>query len=428
MLTAAAVATQKFTIDPETRTFRDEFGRARIFHGQNVVVKLPPYLPTQDAFDFDMSIATEDLENLRDWGCKFIRLGVMWESVETAPGVYDLDYLDKVDALINRFAEYGMVTLVDNHQDLFSRKLCGEGVPGFYSPWDDIDHSCPWSVVGTMFRLAGKCIPIVDYPLRYDENGLPLVEDCHKQNFMDLYTAPEVSSSFQALYENKNGLLDKMMDFWTVVATRYRGNPNVIGYDILNEPWGANFYHDKSLFFDPSKFDRTILYPVSVRAHETVRKVDDEKAIFFEPAQFPDTQPFLGGIAAPVGFPDSPGGPAYKNRQVLNDHTYCCQAAGSICVPGEPQLDTSDFCRAFHFGKLAQRAKDAERYGVPLFYTEFGACFDGEECAVEINNSADAFDSQLAGWAYWMYKSFGDFTTTGGTKEGMYNPDGSVQP
>lgn len=64
---------------------------------------------------------------------------------------------------------------------------------------------------------------------------------------------------------------------------------------------------------------------------------------------------------------------------------------------------------------------------MPLFYTEFGACFDGEECAVEINNSADAFDSQMASWSYWMYKSFGDFTTTGGPKEGMYNPDGTPQ-
>lgn len=106
---------------------------------------------------------------------------------------------------------------------------------------------------------------------------------------MDLYTAPEVASSFAALYANKDGLLDKMMDFWTVVATRMRTNPNVIGYDILNEPWGANLYHDKSLFFEPRKFDREILFPVSVRAHETVRKVDDVKAIFFEPAQFPDT-------------------------------------------------------------------------------------------------------------------------------------------
>ena len=118
-----------------------------------------------------------------------------------------------------------------------------------------------------MFRLAGKCKSLNDYNLRYDENGLPLVSDCHNLNFIDLYTAPEVAGSFAALYANENGLLDKMMDFWTVVATRMKSNPNVIGYDILNEPWGANMYHDKSLFFEPQKFDREVLYPVSVRAH-----------------------------------------------------------------------------------------------------------------------------------------------------------------
>ena len=53
-------------------------------------------------------------------------------------------------------------------------------------------------------------------------------------------------------------------------------------------------------------------------------------------------------------------------------------------------------------------------------FTEFGACFDGERCATEITNSADAFDLGLSSWAYWMYKSFGDFTTTGGTKEGNF--------
>ena len=42
----AAEVSQKFSVDSKSRTFRDEFGRARIFHGQNVVVKLPNYLPT----------------------------------------------------------------------------------------------------------------------------------------------------------------------------------------------------------------------------------------------------------------------------------------------------------------------------------------------------------------------------------------------
>ena len=112
---AVAATNSKWTIDPATRTFRDEAGRARIFHGQNVVVKVPDYLPIEDKFDFDKSISTEDLEYLQEWGTKIIRLGVMWESVEKKAGEYDMDYLNKIDALINKFGEYGMAVIVDNH-------------------------------------------------------------------------------------------------------------------------------------------------------------------------------------------------------------------------------------------------------------------------------------------------------------------------
>lgn len=132
-----------------------------------------------------------------------------------------------------------------------------------------------------------------------------------------------------------------------------------------------------------------------------IREHDDEKVIFFEAAQFPDTEPFLGGKTIPIGFSDTPGGADYVDRQALNDHSYCCQASGPMCETGEPPLDKADVCREFHQQKVDVRAGDAERLGVPMIFSEFGACFDGEECATEITNSVDAFDTQLASWAYW---------------------------
>ena len=66
----------------------------------NVVVKLPDYLPTQGDFDWQYSISDLDLEYLQDIGCKLVRLGVMWEAVETTQGVYDDVYLNSVSALI----------------------------------------------------------------------------------------------------------------------------------------------------------------------------------------------------------------------------------------------------------------------------------------------------------------------------------------
>lgn len=49
-----------------------------------------------------------------------------------------------------------MATIVDNHQDLFSRRLCGEGVPWFYTP-TNLDHHCPKTVLAQAFHLAGEC-------------------------------------------------------------------------------------------------------------------------------------------------------------------------------------------------------------------------------------------------------------------------------
>ena len=98
------------------------------------------------------------------------------------------------------------------------------------------------------------------------------------------------------------------MDFWKVVAQRFSSNENVIGYDILNEPWAANLYHEASLFYKTKKFDETKLFPLAQKAHTTVREFDDKKIIFFEPSQFPDTLPFFGGITRDIGFPETPGG------------------------------------------------------------------------------------------------------------------------
>lgn len=67
------------------------------------------------------------------------------------------------------------------------------------------------------------------------------------------------------------------------------------------------------------------------------------------------------------------------------------------------------------------------RLGVPLIFSEFGACSNTTACALEITGSADAFDSKLASWAYWMFKGFGDFTTTGTAMEGLYDAEGNMQ-
>jgi endoglycosylceramidase len=374
-----------------------------------------------------MSLNDQDIKNLKEIGTNLVRLGVMWESVETAPGVYDDEYLSKINDLINKLGKAGIYTIVDDHQDLFSRNLCGEGVPTFYSKQIEVDSKCPSTLSGWMFYLFGACKPLAEYNIPVGDDGLPIPSECTKQDFEMLYTAPEVASSFAALYANENGLQDKMMAYWEHTSAYFASNEYVLGYDPFNEPWPADIYHDFDLFYKTEKFDHTKVEPLMKNAHNHIRKHDDESILFFEPAQFPDTLPFLGGLVEHVGFDSTPGGDSYHNREVLNDHTYCCQAGQHNCDGGEPGQDLWETCRKFHASKLDVRSEDAEKLGVPLLITEFGACKNTDNCYEEISGATDAMDDHLVSWAHWQYKGFGDFTTTGSLTEGVYNQDGTYQ-
>ena len=51
-----------------------------------------------------MSLTDLDIQDLYNWGTNIVRLGVIWEAVEKQPGVYDFEYLDQVEVLVNRLA------------------------------------------------------------------------------------------------------------------------------------------------------------------------------------------------------------------------------------------------------------------------------------------------------------------------------------
>lgn len=137
------------------------------------------------------------MDDLAAWGINFVRLGVMWEAVEREAGVYDLDYLDRVQTIINKLGERGIYTLVDAHQDVFARQMCGEGFPNFYAR--EILSEMPNYCVSPLFdkllgpfkESLGFCKSIDDYGYRLDDDGLPLIEDCQSIDFGAYYETVE---------------------------------------------------------------------------------------------------------------------------------------------------------------------------------------------------------------------------------------------
>ena len=60
-------------VNTTTHRLVDGYNRERYFHGLNVVVKGPPWIPRQDKFDSDWSFSKEDMQLLQEWGLNAIR-------------------------------------------------------------------------------------------------------------------------------------------------------------------------------------------------------------------------------------------------------------------------------------------------------------------------------------------------------------------
>lgn len=397
------------------KTLEDSLGRGVIYHGVNVAYKIPPYLPSNTTFSPETSLTNLDIEYLKSWGFNIVRLGIFWEATETSLRQYNLTYLGEVNKVINALGQAGIFTVLDSHQDLFSRRLCGEGMPIFYTP--QLKHRCDEYWIGAVFEIYGICKSMLSYNFTYDSNGDPLLSECMQHSFEIYYMSPEVSSIFYDFYNNQTLLL-AYQNYWGQVAKVLGQNPYILAYDLLNEPWPGGFYEFPD-YLVPGKTDLDYLQPFYFNLSNVIRKYSTGPYFAIEPTQLPDT---FSKIVLPVGFTSTP------THSFLNDHSYCCEIGPEICANGEPSLiNAMTVCKEFHKHKAEVRSLDAERLGIPLFFTEFGACSGSEACVQEILSSVEAFDSKALSWSYWQYKGFNDITTTGSSTEGFFFANGTLQ-
>ena len=91
-------------------------------------------------------------------------------------------------------------------------------------------------------------------------------------------------------------------------------------------------------------------------------------------------------------------------------------------------MNRADECYAWHEKRIGTRSRDAERLGLPLHITEFGACLTEGPCTQEIRQVTEVADKYLVGWGYWQFKNYEDLTTSAGTaSEGFYLPNGELE-
>jgi len=94
------------------------------------------------------------------------------------------------------------------------------------------------------------------------------------------YISPKVAAAFLSFwsYDQQDYLQDHYIAAWLKVVERFKGNPKVIGYDLMNEPYSGNPVTTVSRDFEP-----THLKTMYDRLIPAIREIDDNKWIFYEP-------------------------------------------------------------------------------------------------------------------------------------------------
>lgn len=383
--------------------FVDREGRQIILHGINMVCK--------DKGNYIGAWDEEDFRKLKEWGFNVVRLGIIWDGVEPEPGKYDDGYLAEMERFVEYAAKQGLWVFLDMHQDLYGVDF-GDGAPHWATLTDGEPH-----VTGEVWSDAYLISPAVQRAFDHFWNNTPA--------------------------EDGIGLQDHYAAAWRHVAERFGGNPAVIGYDLMNEPFigsdvnriqplmymkyakeiaAAQKISDPDIeqliqdFFDPEKrmkalqfmskteryasiidvvtegyarFERDTLSAFFSKVAQAIRQVDSETAIFLETNYFSNIG-VISGIEPAV---DVNG-----NRD-----------ANQVYAPhGYDLVTDTNFSNAANAERVQlifeRHEQTRQRLNMPLVIGEWGAYYGSSGAKEAAYVVKELLEKLLCGDTYWSYE------------------------
>ncbi len=229
--------------------FKDEHGRTRILRGINLggTSKLPVrpdgathlregFFQHRDVSfvgrPFPLEEADEHFERLQAWGFTFLRFLVTWEAIEHAgPGMYDEAYLDYIEAIVDRAADYDMQLFIDTHQDVWSRFSGGDGAPGWTLDMLGFEmRNFQKTGAALVHQLHGDPFPRMQWAGNYVKLAAGTMFTLF---FAGNHFAPQTTIDGEPVQEF---LQRHYINAVAQVAQRVADKPHVIGFDIFNEP------------------------------------------------------------------------------------------------------------------------------------------------------------------------------------------------
>ena len=325
--------------------------------------------------------------------------------VEPESGKFNETYIQTLVNFVDQLNSSGIHAILDMHQDCWSPRYCSaHGIPTEYAqPYNSSDYGPGGS----------RAYPEPILKPQYNSHGdITNCRDVGKHIFgwASCYPTYAIGAAAQRLYNNSDRILDRFGEFWRLIASHVKDYPNILGYELLNEPWLGdvplsvkeldpltNPQH-WNLWF-PNESDQKNIAPMYKALHQYIRQVDNETIIFFQPATGGN---FLDGW--PVGFEEGPGGVAYNDRQALSYHVYCLvidTKNASDFLQYIVETLSIEACNALDDVLYDVRRDDTNRLQLAGFLTEFGNAGTGLAAEDIINFATGKMDEFLHGWSYW---------------------------
>eukprot|EP00927_Polykrikos_kofoidii_P034540 TRINITY_DN29292_c0_g1_i1.p1 TRINITY_DN29292_c0_g1~~TRINITY_DN29292_c0_g1_i1.p1 ORF type:complete len:628 (-),score=60.22 TRINITY_DN29292_c0_g1_i1:61-1665(-) len=332
-----------------------------------------------------------DFAQMRALGFNLIRLAMSWSLLEPAPSQYSTQYLDRISQLVDWAAEQDIQVVLDMHQD-------------GYGPSIGDDGAAAWACLNVTVDAW--------------------VEDLWPKISSFIPYSKTVLLAFDALFTNQpvlasgKGLQEHFLLAWTQVIKRFDNKPNVIGYEILNEPVPGLMTVASSLRQGPVLgFSTDFLYPMYKRFIQAVTGVRDglatcpsdkpvsdncafpdmgirsERLVLFEPMALRNQVDISLQISKPFT--------EYKNI-VFSPHTYTREfTAKGWTPPYRLALDSA--------------WSEANLMGASVLVTEFGGSSSNSDIVGNITEQLDVHRGTSG--TVWTWKEFGGW--------GLFNAPGN---
>ncbi len=337
-----------------------------------------------------------DFAQMRQRGFTFIRLALSWSQLEAEPGNYQTPYLEQVAQVVSWAKEQGVYVLLDMHEDQFSRSIqadpakpCAQGT----DPSGGFDGAPGWAAL-----TDGQ--PSCE---SFGQSVLNAAVSAAFENFWRNAEAPVAQGSAPG-----KGLQDHWIGAMAALAKRFKDEPAVIGYEIINEPQpgGIAAYDVSDNYLYPFYAhviqaltgvrdglpDCATLPAAATCAYPDLGIHDTNHLVFFEPIAVRNLIDYSPQHSKPFS--------SYPNL-VFAPHTYTHVFTIDSSFLGF-NAQNSPYPPSYDYA-YATAAAEAITMGTAVFVTEFGGG-SGDD-AITLAGESRAQEHWGVGASLWTWKS-----------------------